>query len=150
MSLRYVHVLIFLTSRFQVFGDLFDEAIKLGLTAIQTQHPGFYYQQAANHAKNRKQLCQGLCHVIFFSNQFIQRKAMPFWTLQFYQNHNYWPVWILYKLWFPLGLENLEKWAGIFKSGNFEQTEKVRENHTKYRKTQGISDKCYLFLVILK
>ncbi len=49
--------------RFQVFGDLFDEAIKLGLTAIQTQHPGFYYQQAANHAVARKQLCQGLCHV---------------------------------------------------------------------------------------
>ncbi len=46
-----------------MFGDLFDEAIKLGLTAIQTQHPGFYYQQAANHAKNRKQLCQGLCQV---------------------------------------------------------------------------------------
>ena len=31
------------------------------------------------------------------------------------------------------------------KSGNFEQTGKVRENHTKYWKTQGISDKCYLF-----
>lgn len=50
-------------SRFQVFGDLFDEAIKLGLTAIQTQHPGFYYQQAANHAIFRKQLCHGLCVV---------------------------------------------------------------------------------------
>lgn len=49
--------------RFQVFGDLFDEAIKLGLTAIQTQHPGFYYQQAANHAIFRKQLCLGLCMV---------------------------------------------------------------------------------------
>ena len=49
--------------RFQVFGDLFDEAIKAGLTAIQTQHPGFYYQQAANHAIARKQLCRGLCHV---------------------------------------------------------------------------------------
>ena len=39
---------------------------------------------------------------------------------------------------FPLGLENLEKWEGIFQSGNFEQTGKVRENHTKYWKTQGI------------
>ena len=29
------------------------------------------------------------------------------------------------------------------KSGNFEQTGKVRENHTKYWKTQGISDKYY-------
>ena len=37
------------------------------------------------------------------------------------------------------------------KSVNFEQTGKVRENHIKYWKTQGISDKCYLiFLVIFK
>ncbi|XP_064613188.1 trafficking protein particle complex subunit 11-like [Liolophura sinensis] len=51
-----------MSKQFQVFGDLFDEAIKLGLTAIQTQHPGFYYQQAGNHAIARKQLCRGLCH----------------------------------------------------------------------------------------
>ena len=30
------------------------------------------------------------------------------------------------------------------KSGNSDQTGKVRENHTKYWKTEGISDKCYL------
>ena len=42
--------------RFQVFGDMFDDAIKLGLAAIQTQHPGFYFQQAANHAIERKRL----------------------------------------------------------------------------------------------
>ena len=38
------------------------------------------------------------------------------------------------------------------KSGNFEQTGKVRENDTKYwiRKTQGNSDKCLLFLMICK
>ena len=35
---------------------------------------------------------------------------------------------------FPLGLENLEKWEGIFQSGNFEQIGKVRENHKKYWK----------------
>ena len=29
------------------------------------------------------------------------------------------------------------------KSGNFHQTGKVRENHTKYLKTEGISDKHY-------
>lgn len=50
-----------MSKQFQVFGDLFDEAIKLGLTAIQTQHPGFYYQQASNHAIARKQLCRGSC-----------------------------------------------------------------------------------------
>ena len=52
---------------------------------------------------------------------------------------------------FPLGLENLEKWKGIFQSGNFEQTGKVRENHTKYWKTQGIWIKYYLiFLMTFK
>ena len=36
------------------------------------------------------------------------------------------------------------------KSGNFEQTGKVRENHTKYWKTQEISDKyCLIFLYII-
>ena len=30
------------------------------------------------------------------------------------------------------------------KSGNFEQTGKVRENHTKYWKTEGILEKKYL------
>ncbi|XP_071945007.1 trafficking protein particle complex subunit 11-like [Antedon mediterranea] len=50
-----------MSKQFSIFGELFDEAIKMGLTAIQTQHPGFYYQQAANHAIARKQLCRGLC-----------------------------------------------------------------------------------------
>ena len=37
------------------------------------------------------------------------------------------------------------------KSGNFEQTGKVRENHTKYWKNENISDKYYLiFLMIFK
>lgn len=53
----------FILCRFQVFGDLFDEAIKLGLTAIQTQHPGFYYQHAANLSIARKSLCSQLCKV---------------------------------------------------------------------------------------
>ena len=48
------------------------------------------------------------------------------------------------------------KWEGIFpvgeKSGNFEQTGKVRENHTKYWKTQGISEKfnLFFFFVVFK
>ena len=48
----------------------------------------------------------------------------------------------------------MEKWEAFSsqgKSGNFKQTGKVRENHTKYWKTQGISDKYYLlFLGIFK
>uniref|UniRef100_A0A665VH02 Trafficking protein particle complex 11 n=1 Tax=Echeneis naucrates TaxID=173247 RepID=A0A665VH02_ECHNA len=50
-----------MSKQFQSFGDLFDEAIKLGLTAIQTQNPGFYYQQAACFSQERKQLAQQLC-----------------------------------------------------------------------------------------
>ena len=43
------------------------------------------------------------------------------------------------------------KWEVIFQSGNFEQTGKVRENHTKYWKTEINCDKYYLiFLVIFK
>lgn len=53
-----------LARRFQSFGELFDEAIKLGLTAIQTQNPGFYYQQAACYSQDRKQQAQQLCQVI--------------------------------------------------------------------------------------
>ncbi|XP_030002129.1 trafficking protein particle complex subunit 11 [Sphaeramia orbicularis] len=49
-----------MSKQFQSFGELFDEAIKLGLTAIQTQNPGFYYQQAACYSQDRKQLAQQL------------------------------------------------------------------------------------------
>ncbi|XP_044153344.1 LOW QUALITY PROTEIN: trafficking protein particle complex subunit 11 [Bufo gargarizans] len=51
-----------MSKQFQAFGDLFDEAIKLGLTAIQTQNPGFYYQQAAYYAQERKHLAGLLCN----------------------------------------------------------------------------------------
>ncbi|XP_004073643.1 trafficking protein particle complex subunit 11 [Oryzias latipes] len=50
-----------MSKQFQSFGELFDEAIKLGLTAIQTQNPGFYYQQAACYTQDRKQLAHQLC-----------------------------------------------------------------------------------------
>nr|XP_061835586.1 trafficking protein particle complex subunit 11-like [Nerophis lumbriciformis] len=43
-----------MSKQFQSFGELFDEAIKLGLPAIQTQNPGFYYQQAACYSQDRK------------------------------------------------------------------------------------------------
>jgi hypothetical protein len=47
-----------------MFGDIFDEAIRQGLPALQTQHPGFYYQQAAQHAADRKEACLELCKVL--------------------------------------------------------------------------------------
>lgn len=53
-----------LAKQYWVFGDLFDEAIKQGIQAVQTQHPGFYYQQAAQFAIQRKQACEQLCQSI--------------------------------------------------------------------------------------
>lgn len=58
------YLLMFAHHRFQSFGELFDEAIKLGLTAIQTQNPGFYYQQAACYCQDRKLQAQQLCQVM--------------------------------------------------------------------------------------
>ncbi|KAG8179574.1 hypothetical protein JTE90_016141 [Oedothorax gibbosus] len=50
-----------MSKQFSHFGDLFEDAVQQGLNAIQTQHPGFYYQQAANQASNRKNMCYKLC-----------------------------------------------------------------------------------------
>eukprot|EP00794_Sanderia_malayensis_P013921 gene13921-15373_t len=47
--------------QFSLFGDLFQEAVKNGLQAIQTQHPGFYYQQAALCSLSRRKDCSRLC-----------------------------------------------------------------------------------------
>ncbi|XP_061690008.1 trafficking protein particle complex subunit 11 isoform X2 [Syngnathoides biaculeatus] len=49
-----------MAKQFQSFGELFDDAIKLGLAAIQTQNPGFYYQQAAYYSQERKRLAHQL------------------------------------------------------------------------------------------
>ena len=45
----------------ELFADIFSEAIRNGLPAIQTQHPGLYYQQAAQHAIARRELAEELC-----------------------------------------------------------------------------------------
>ena len=45
----------------KTFAHIFADAIKLGLPAIQTQHPGLYYQQAARYAIRRRQLAEELC-----------------------------------------------------------------------------------------
>jgi len=50
-----------LSNQFMLFGKLFEEAVTEGLAAIQTQHPGFYFYQAACYAKGRKLLAQSLC-----------------------------------------------------------------------------------------
>ncbi|XP_077464775.1 trafficking protein particle complex subunit 11 isoform X1 [Stigmatopora argus] len=50
-----------MAKQFQSFGELFDDAIKSGLPAIQTQNPGFYFQQAAYYNQERKRLAHQLC-----------------------------------------------------------------------------------------
>lgn len=41
--------------RENVFAELFCEAIKNGLPALQTQHPGMYYNKAAEYMQKRKE-----------------------------------------------------------------------------------------------
>lgn len=44
-----------LSKQFQVMGELFENAIEKGfLSAVQTQHPGFYFHSAANHSIQRR------------------------------------------------------------------------------------------------
>ncbi|CAG4948060.1 unnamed protein product [Colias eurytheme] len=47
--------------QYSAFGELFDEAIRAGLPAIQTQHPGFYYQYAAQFTVKRRQAMRSVC-----------------------------------------------------------------------------------------
>jgi hypothetical protein len=51
-----------MSRQFSAFGDIFSEAVKRGLKAIQTQNPGIYYHQAAMSAIARKKLSHNLCH----------------------------------------------------------------------------------------
>ncbi|KFD71951.1 hypothetical protein M514_06280 [Trichuris suis] len=47
-----------LARQFWVFADLFEGAVQKGLLTVQTQHPGFYYQAAAEYMIQRKKLGQ--------------------------------------------------------------------------------------------
>lgn len=44
--------------RHSVFAELFCEAIKNGLPALQTQHPGIYYHKAAEYVMKRRDAAQ--------------------------------------------------------------------------------------------
>ena len=54
-----------------------------------------------------------------------------------------------YFLWFPHGLEILEKWENIFQSGNFEQTGKVEKFYPQCWKSEGILGSFYFFFDFL-
>ncbi|XP_023169489.1 trafficking protein particle complex subunit 11 isoform X2 [Drosophila hydei] len=47
-----------LSTQHSVFAELFCEAIKNGLPALQTQHPGIYYQKAAEYVIKRREAAQ--------------------------------------------------------------------------------------------
>lgn len=47
--------------QYSAFGELFDEAIRAGLPAIQSQHPGFYYQYAAQFTVKRRLAMRSVC-----------------------------------------------------------------------------------------
>ena len=53
--LEFEHM-TWLSQQFHIFGDLFNDAISAGLTAIQTQHPGFYYLQSAQYTMERRKI----------------------------------------------------------------------------------------------
>ena len=57
-----------------VFGNMFQEAIRGGLPAIQTQHPGIYYQLAAEYAISRRKLAEELCSQVLKRVFFAKKK----------------------------------------------------------------------------
>lgn len=50
-----------MSHQYSAFAELFCEAVKNGLKAIQTQHPGIYYGKAAEYMKKRKEAFQQCC-----------------------------------------------------------------------------------------
>lgn len=60
MELIFEHY-AWLSKQYQIFGDVFEEAVRIGLPAVQTQHPGFYYQQAAQYAVLRRKTALQVC-----------------------------------------------------------------------------------------
>ena len=66
-ELKFEHS-AWLSKQFQLMGELFEDAIKKGfLTPVQTQHPGFYFHSAANHAIQRRLFCKELTAKSFTS-----------------------------------------------------------------------------------
>lgn len=50
-----------LSIQYSAFAELFCDAIKAGLPALQTQHPGIYYHKAAEYMSKRKEAFQQCC-----------------------------------------------------------------------------------------
>ncbi|RXG54551.1 Trafficking protein particle complex subunit 11 [Armadillidium vulgare] len=50
-----------LAKQYSLFAEVFEEAVREGLPAVQTQHPGFYFQQAAQYAVLRRNTAFQVC-----------------------------------------------------------------------------------------
>ncbi|KAG4077438.1 hypothetical protein HA402_002865 [Bradysia odoriphaga] len=50
-----------LSAQYSAFADLFCDAIKIGLPALQTQHPGLYFHKSAEYLGKRKEAFQQCC-----------------------------------------------------------------------------------------
>lgn len=59
-ELKFEHF-SWLSVQYNAFAELFGEAIKSGLTASQTQHPGIYYQKSAEYINKRKEAYLECC-----------------------------------------------------------------------------------------
>ena len=58
-----------LSKQFSIFAELFEEAVEIGLSAVQIQHPGFYYQQAAYLTMQRRESANIVCVDVPVLNQ---------------------------------------------------------------------------------
>ena len=61
LEFQHMH---WLANQFEFFGDLFNDTVCAGLTALQTKHPGFYYLQAAQFHMERRKLVEAFKDVV--------------------------------------------------------------------------------------
>lgn len=74
-----------LSKQFQIMGELFENSInKNYLTAVQSQHPGFYFHSAANHAIQRRLLSKEFLNMKFKKNENVVLTLDSFNHIEFY------------------------------------------------------------------
>lgn len=78
-----------MTSQYSIFAELFDDAIRLGLPAVQTQHPGYYFQIASHHAELRQSACQELCKVYDITMSSFEHHLSFFNSRKYIQMHTF-------------------------------------------------------------
>ena len=67
-----------LSKQFELMGELFEDAIRKNLlSAVQTQHPGFYFHSAANHATQRRLNCKEFANRNYLARQWTSENPSP-------------------------------------------------------------------------